>query len=60
MSANMQRVPVAQDRDRFKLLFTNSRPAMPDDCKENVAIRTTREHIYIRLQSQPATTATVL
>ncbi len=57
MSANVQRVPVAQDKDRFKLLFTNSRPAMPKDCKESAAIRTTRELINIRLQSLSATMA---
>src|SRR5579871_413042 len=49
MSSPIQRVPVAQDRERFRLLFTNSRPSMPEGCKERAPIRTTRELIRERL-----------
>jgi|GEM_PF-6182502 len=48
---------VAQDNDRFKHLSPCNRPTMPDSCRENNAICTTRELIRNRLQSQSATIA---
>jgi hypothetical protein len=54
MPPHAQSAPVEQDRERFKLLFTNSRPKMQAGYKAAVAIRTTRELIRERLEANTA------
>jgi hypothetical protein len=41
---------VERDRERFKLLFTNSLPKMPENYKAPLRVVTTRELIAKRLK----------
>lgn len=50
----VEAVPVVQDKDRFRLLFTNSRPKMPSGYKAPLVVRTTRELINARLAAETA------
>ncbi|MGE5565017.1 MAG: hypothetical protein ACM3YN_02510 [Parcubacteria group bacterium] len=42
---NKQLVDRGVHRDRFRLLFTNSRPQMPEGYEENIRIVSTRQLI---------------
>ncbi len=42
--------PVAHDENRFKLLYANSRPAIPADYCAPLAVTTTRQLIGARLR----------
>ncbi len=51
MCANEQGSVVVRDEDRFRLLFTNSRPVIPKDYKAPLCLKTTRQLIAERISA---------